>query len=264
MMNTGPLDFVPFWCVFPLVIALGMAILEVGYRFGSWRRVRFAGEKETSVAAMVTSLLGLLAFMLAFTFSLAASRFDARRQAVLREANAIGTTYLRSKLLPEPQKSEIAELLRQYAELRSQPATLETVGRLAERSTELHSKIWSLAVNAASKDSRSITSGLFLESLNGMIDLHAERMFFGLRSRIPASIWLALFVLTVLGQSSIGYQAGLAGTRRSPEMPILTVAFAVVFLLIIDLDRGQEGWLRVSHVPIAEVHEMIESEMKAP
>ncbi len=260
-MSSGPIDRLPIWVYFPLSIALGMAMLEIGYRFGRWRRVRFEGEKEAPVAAMVASLLGLLAFILAFTFSMAASRFDARRQAVLREANAIGTTYLRSKLLPAPENVNVGELLLEYAKLRSIPATFETVPQLMASSDELHRQLWSAAVAAASKDPRSITTGLFLESLNELIDLHAERVFFGLRNRVPESIWIALVALTALGQLSIGYQAGLAGTRRSPEMPILSISFAVVLLLIVDLDHGQEGWMRVSHQAIEDVRDSIASEL---
>ena len=261
-MNSGPLDSVPVWCFFPISVLLGMLCVEVGYRIGRWRHARASGEKDAPVAAMVASLLGLLAFMLAFTFSLAATRFDARRQVVLEEANAIGTTFLRSRLLPEPQKSEIAHSLRQYAELRSCSATADKIVRMTKRSPELHEELWSIALTAAEKDPRSITTGLFLESLNEMIDLHAKRVFVGLRSRIPGSIWVALFSLTLLGLSSIGYQAGLAVTRRSPEMPVLTLAFAVVLLLIVDLDRGQEGWLRVSQQPIVETFEMIDRHIR--
>jgi len=96
-------------------------------------------------------------------------------------------------------------------------------------------------------------TGLFLQSLNEVIDLQSERVFVGLRSRIPISIWVALFTLSVLGMGSMGYQAGLSGTRRSPEMPILTLAFAWVLFLIVDLDRAHEGSLRVSQQPMIDL-----------
>jgi len=76
-----------------------MLAIEGGYRLGKWRHVHAADEKDDPVGAMVGSVLGLLAIMLAFTFHLAATRFDARRHAVLEEANAIGTAYLRARLL---------------------------------------------------------------------------------------------------------------------------------------------------------------------
>src|SRR5438477_2003363 len=101
-MPVPPLDYVPYWALFPLALLFAWVALEGGYRLGRWRHARSEDEKDAPVGAMVAAILGLLAFMLAFTFSLAALRFDARRETVLEEANAIGTTYLRAKLLPEP------------------------------------------------------------------------------------------------------------------------------------------------------------------
>ena len=78
--------------------------VECGYRLGKYRRSRHEQEKEAPLGTMVGATLGLLAFILAFTFGLAAARFDTRRQVLLDEANAIGTTYLRAGILPEGAK----------------------------------------------------------------------------------------------------------------------------------------------------------------
>ena len=125
---TTILDVLPLWGLFLTIVALVLAAIEGGYRFGRYRN-RYAGhEKEAPVGAMVGATLGLLAFMLAFTFGMAASRFDTRKLLVLDEANAIGTTYLRTAMLPE-RRDEIRDLLRSYADAR-----LEAVrpGGLAE------------------------------------------------------------------------------------------------------------------------------------
>jgi hypothetical protein len=251
-MYAGTLDAVPLWLLFVLMIAASWAAVEGGYRLGKWRRARTAEEKEAPVGAMVGAILGLLAFMLAFTFGLAASRFDDRRQMVLEEANAIGTTYLRARLLPEPQRGESARLLREYVDAR-----LRTVeeGKLAEaiaRSEELHELLWAEAVKAAERQPGPIT-GLYVQSLNEVIDLHAKRIQVSLRNRIPLVIWAGLFVLAVLGMASVGYQSGLAATRRSPAMSALVLAFAGVLFLIADLDRGQEGLLQVNQQAMVDL-----------
>jgi len=90
-MFNAPFDSVPLWAVFVAELVLGWTALEAGYRLGRWRHACTLEEKDAPVGAMVAAILGLVAFMLAFTFSLAASRFDDRRMAVLDEANAIGT-----------------------------------------------------------------------------------------------------------------------------------------------------------------------------
>jgi hypothetical protein len=258
-MNSELLNVIPVWCFFPLTAAIGLMTLEAGYRAGKWHHRHAPDEKETSVATMVASLLGLLAFLLAFTFSMAASRFDARRQAVLEEANAIGTTYLRTRLLPEPQQSEIASLLRDYTGLRAHQLGSSGIADLIAQSERFHEQIWSRAVIAAEKDRGSIMTGLFLQSLNESIDVHAKRVFVGLQSRIPLAIWLALFSLTLVSMASVGYQAGLSATRRSPEMLVLTLAFAGVLFLVVDLDRAHEGLLRVGQKSMINLHRTMQS-----
>jgi hypothetical protein len=244
-MNREPLDIVPIWLLFAAVCVFTGLALEGGYRLGKWRRARTAEEKETPVGAMVGSILALFAFMLAFTFGMAGSRFEARRQAVLEEASAIGTTYLRARLLHEPQRSESAKLLREYVDARVRGIREGKVEEAITRSEELQELLWAEAVKAAESNPGPIT-GLYVQSLNGMIDLHAKRIQAGLRSRIPISIWIGLFALAILGMASVGYQAGLSATRRSPAMLGLVLAFAGVLFLIADLDRGHEGLLKVN------------------
>ena len=88
--------------------------------------------------------------------------------------------------------------------------------------------------------------GLFVQSLNEVIDLHAKRVIAGLRNRIPGAIWVALFAVAVLSLAAMGSHAGLSGTSRSLAELAVAVTFAVVIGLIADLDRPQEGVLNVS------------------
>ena len=237
------------------MLAFGAALwlaMEVGYRIGRWRHARRPDEREQPVGAMVASILGLVALVLGFTFSLAASRFDARRHAVLEEANAIGTTYLRARLLPEPQASESARLLREYVDVRVRGIAEGKTAEAIARSEVLHELLWTQA-SAAAKSQSSIMTGLFIQSLNNVIDLHAKRVLVGIRSRLPVVIWAGLFGLAMLGMSAVGYQAALSATRRSPAMVGLVLAFAVVLFLIADLDRGQEGLLQVNQQALIDV-----------
>jgi hypothetical protein len=116
---------------------------------------------ETPVGAIIAAILGLLAFLLAFTFGMAASRFDTRRELVLDEANAIGTTYLRAALLPEPHRTEIRSLLRDYVDLRLQAAQPEMTVPALAGSEELQGRLWAQAVIVGEKNPTPIT-GLFI------------------------------------------------------------------------------------------------------
>ena len=118
MHNAGPLDLLPIWGVFLATVAVVLLAVEGGFRLGQYRRRRSEQEDRPPVGEMVAATLALLGFMLAFTFGLAASRFDVRRGLVIDEANAIGTTYLRAGLLPEPHRSDVQSLLREYVDVR--------------------------------------------------------------------------------------------------------------------------------------------------
>ena len=254
MLITGLLDFLPLWSILPLTVAVALLSVELGYRLASYRQRHSQEEKESPVSGMVGSTLGLLAFMLAFTFGLAGSRFEDRRQVLLSEANAIGTTYLRAAMLPEPMRTETQNMLREYVDARLELAQPGKLDQALKKSAELHSRLWSQAVAATEKDRSDIT-GLFVSSLNEVIDLHAKRVMAGLRSRVPGVIWIVLYVLAILAMVMMGYHSGLAHSRRSIAVIAVVLGFSCVFYLIADLDRPGEGSLRVSQQSMIDLRQ---------
>jgi len=259
MPDQGPLDAMPIWAVFIVTQLIILLSVEVGYRLGNYRRSRSENEKEGVVGAMAGSTLGLLAFVLAFTFGLAAARFDTRRQVLLDEANAIGTTYLRAAMLPE-RGEKIRTLLRDYVDTRLNAVQSGHVDEGVRRSEQLQGELWEEAVSIAANHSTSIVVGLYIQSLNEMIDLHAKRVTAGIRNRVPGPIWAALFAVAVFSFAAMGYHAGLSRTSRSPAGFAVAVTFAVVIVLIADLDRPQEGVLRVSQQALID----LQQSMRAP
>ena len=245
MENSGLLDPFPLWTLLVGTVAITFLAVEVGYRLARYRRQRSEEEKEAPVGGMVGATLGLLAFMLAFTFSLAASRFDARREVVLDEANAIGTTYLRAALLPAPIAADSRNLLREYVDVRLAGTQAGNVEQAITKSEELHGRLWSQAVAAVAIERSPMTS-IYIQTLNEVIDLHAKRVMVGLRSRVPGAIWMGLYLLAVLAMMAMGYHEGLTSTRRSPAVVALVFAFSAVLILIVDLDRPGQGLLQVS------------------
>jgi hypothetical protein len=251
-------DNLPLWGVFVSIMAVVMLAVEGGYLLGKLRRARPEREKEASVGPMVGATLGLLAFVLAFTFALAASRFDDRRHALLDEANAIATAYLRAGLVPEPDRSEIRKLLSEYVDVRL--SALQRGGNVEEtvrRSKELHDKLWAQAEALAEKIPQSRAAGQFTQSLNDVFDLHAKRVMLATRNHIPGIIWVALYMMAVLAMGQMGYHAALIGSSRSPVKFTMALAFSIVIVLIADLDRPHEGLLMVDQQEMVEVKNMI-------
>jgi hypothetical protein len=245
MQGREPLDYIPLWALLGTTLLLIFLAVEVGYRVGRWRQRRAVHEKETPVGAIVAAILGLPAFLIAFTFGMAASRFEIRRGLVLEEANAIGTTYLRAALVPEPHRAEIRTLLRDYVDLRLEGVEAGTFVPSLARSEELQGRLWAQAVGAAEKKPTPIT-GLLIQSLNEVIDLHAKRVTMGVRNRIPSPIWGALYFTVILAMLGVGYYEGLASSTRTLETLVLVVTFSGVLWLLADLDRPQEGLIKVS------------------
>jgi hypothetical protein len=259
METNGPIDALPLWGLFIAILAVVLLSVECGYRLGRFRRRRHEQEKEAPVGTMVGATLGLLAFILAFTFGLAAARFDTRRQVLLDEANAIGTTYLRAGMLPE-QGEQIRALLRDYVGVRLDALRSSDVAEGIRRSENIQEQLWAEAQTVGRNNPNSIVVGLFVQSLNEVIDLHAKRVQAGVRSRIPGAIWVGLFAVAALSLTAMGYHAGLAGTLRSLAVVAVAVAFSVVIELIADLDRPREGVLRVSQQALLDV----QKSMNAP
>jgi len=256
-------DAVPIGVVILLLTVLLLGAVELGYRVGRYRRRMPDREAESPSGAMVGATLGLLAFMLAFTFGMAATRFDARKRLVLDEANAIGTAYLRAQLIPEPHAAEARGLLRAYVDARlvhartpddvAEARTEERVLAAVAESERIHGRLWTGVATMGEADPRSTVLALYAGAINEVIDLHSERIAMGIRNRIPPVIWIALGIFSVLSMVGLGAHAGLASPRRSVGSLLVTLAFVAVLSLIVDLDRGQEGFLRVGQDALFDV-----------
>jgi hypothetical protein len=253
MYAAGPLDFIPIPFVFLITVAFVLLFLELGFRLGRRRAASPEVEQASSVGAMANASLVLLAFLLSFTFGFAASRHEARRTIFLDEVNAIGTVYLRARILPEAARAEARDLLREYADVRIAAVASGNVEPAVRRSLDIQTRLWEPAAALAESTPGSLVLGLYLQSLNQMIDLHTTRLTESLFVRIPAMLWIVIGAITALSMGEMGYQTGLGGRRRPRSMPAFALGFALVILLIADLDRPQGGWFRVRQDPMIDL-----------
>ena len=254
-MQGYPLDALPFWAVLLITGSLCWLCVELGYRVGSVRLRQQRPERGESVLSIQGSILALLAFLLAITFGMAVERYAARKNAVLTEANAIGTCYLRADLLPEPVASEVRLLLREYVDTRIEGIRPENLEAAIVRSEELHVELWDRAVRSVDTEPGALGPALFTQSLNELIDLHEVRIVAGLYNRVPFAIWIALYTVSLLAMLSVGYGLGLSGSSRSMSTLALAVAFSIIIALVVDLDRPQSGLLTVSQRAMQDVRE---------
>ena len=248
------------WVLLLVFLAGILAVGEVGFRLGRRADASLREKAKSQVTAVEAGLLGILGLLLAFTMSMAVSRFEIRKQLVLEEANAIGTSYLRTRVLPEPQGPELAGLLRRYLEVRLQSASgspspqgLAAQRREAER---LQAEFWSRAADYAQKDPNPVKVGLLLQSLNQAIDLEAAG-WMAFHNHVPATVIWADALMSLLAALLVGYGAGLEGRRQVLPQCLLALAITLVLGVIVDLDRPYHGFIRVSQQPMFDLQQQM-------
>ena len=245
------LDRIPLIGVFFGTMVIVLGAISGGFWTGAWQSRRPGAGGEGVIGSAVAAMLGLLAFLLAFTFGATASRFDTRRQLLLDEVNAIGTADLRVAFLPEPHRSRCKQLLRNYVDLRANPNDApDAMRNLIAESEEILNQLWTETANLAETTMDPPLRSLFVQSVNETIDLHTSRMTVGLNYRIPDSIWLCLYGATFCSMFAVGYQFGLSTQKRVLIHLLLAAIFSSVVLLIADLDRAGEGSVRVDQQPM--------------
>ena len=245
---------VPLWLIFVATVGFIMLAIEGGFRAGAFHARKSEDARQASIDPLMGSMLGLLAFLLAFTFGMATSRYDARRQLVVDDAIAIRTASLRAQQLPEPHRDAMRALLREYVDVRLNAALgKEPLPRALVRTAELQDELWSHAVALGEEAPAIASAATFGQALIQMFEVHSKRVSAGLQNGIPSTIWLALYSLAALALAITGYRSGITGRRSVAVTVVLAVAFAAVFHLIADLERPDEGFLSVSQRALSEL-----------
>jgi hypothetical protein len=237
--------------IFIAGLVLVLAASEIGRRIGVHAGTRGGG----NISTLESAVLGLMALMIGFTFAMALSRFEARRDAVLGEANAIGTTALRARLLPQPEREEVLKLLREYVTVRLDitkgPASRAELAAAVDKSNTLQEELWQHAKAMSTKDTNMVPTGLFIQTLNDMIDQQGKRLA-ALRNRVPNIVMLALFGIAAVGTAFTGYGRGLEGRRTRLPLYVMALLLSAVILLILDLDRPTAGFIEISQQPMID------------
>jgi hypothetical protein len=241
----------PLRMVFVAGLTVVLTVSEIGWQLG----VRAEGRGSSNLTTLESAMLGLLALMIAFTFSMALSRFEARRDAVMNEANSIGTTAFRARLLPEPHRIETLKLLREYVQIRldiiRSGTSLAERMAVVDRSNALQEALWQQAKDMAAKDRGLIPTGLFIESLNVMIDDQGKRLA-ALRSRVPNIVLLALFAIAAAAGAFAGYASEVDSKRTRLPVYVMGLLISGVIYLILDLDRPSSGFITSNQQPMID------------
>lgn len=239
------------------LLGLMLVANEIGYRIGYRSSSPDTEGTRSRTNATLTSMLGLLALLLGFTFSMSIQRFDNRSDNVISEANAIGTASLRVGLLPEPIKKEARKLMDQYAKLRIESGEAKlTQNELRDKdhneAEQIQKQLWALGLKAVEIDARPTISGYFIQSLNALIDTYGSRVA-AVDKRIPPPVIILLYVVTIITMLVMGFAAGLHRSRSNLSMLGLSLLIALTIFLIIDMERPRRGLIQVSQETLQEL-----------
>jgi hypothetical protein len=247
----------PVWVTAFVVSIILLVVMEAGYQAG--KRKRLAIEEchaaEGSDVALA-SILALLGLVLAFTYSFTLSRFDSRKHAVLEEANAIGTAFLRASLAPEPSRSELQKLLREYAQTRlvtrEQFLTKDGFHKVLERTTKAQALLWPATERMVKATAAGPLEVSIVQSVNKVLDVAGKRLAAYI-DRLPAIVFVLLVFIAATAMFVACFHAGRQGSLNRWRLALLSVVLAAVITVITDFDRPLSGLVEVSQQPIADL-----------
>ncbi len=264
-------DLVPIWLMLVGTILILVFFIEFGFRLGKRAKATVKKAQTSQVRAIMGAGLGLLAFMLAFTFNTAQSHFETRVQNLAEEARVARNAFMQADLLEEPRRTEAKELLKDYIDSRREGTEVsdvpaeEELAELLEKAEDIQHRLWMLAVNADSpseEENSSSVNSSFSTSVLLLTDIHYTRLHSAVMNRIPLTIWMTLYLMAALSMTIMGYQAGLTD-RRSPVATItLAIAFSAVIILITDLDRPIMSYFDINDQLLVDLYEYMEADLR--
>jgi hypothetical protein len=213
----------------------------------------FDEDYKRRVDMMRTAILALVTFLVGFSFAAAGSRYIDRQDMIVKEANAIGTSWLRAMLLPEPQRGRLQAELRQYAVDRLELLKAydsKTIQPLLAKAGETQKRIWQTGVEGVGTDRQF--ANFMLPPLNDVIDIHSEHLS-AARRHIPNVILTVIVIAAAIGMAMIGYDNGLVRKRYLLLSSSFAIVSAASLWMTIDLDRPRHGFMRVSELPYVEL-----------
>jgi hypothetical protein len=246
----------------PVIGTILLMSMIAAAAIGGWMKLRHAmpeGAKDDKDSYIVSSVLGLLALLMAFTFSLAIDRFETRRVLVLEDANAIGTAYLRVQLLDEPHRTRLSRLLTAYTDNMISLAKLpQPVPRARlDQNDQFLSDLWSATVAAFDSPKTFPFVNTLQQAINAVIDMDSSRRA-ARQARVPAEVFGVLLVYLIGTSGVLGNVLGLGRARLAAAFLLLLLSLS--FLLIIDIDRATSGGITESQGPMEELSKSLHAQ----
>lgn len=261
-----------FYSLPTAVIALGLALLLTGAMFLGVRQGRMKMRRDnraekSQISALQASLMGLVALLIGFSFSLALGRYNERSVAVVEEANAIGTAWLRTDLLDAPHADLLRTALADYtaSQLARSTLTIREADRIeveSQRGNEAFARAWD-AATAATRGNANPATVAVVSALNDMIDSNAS-LNAAMTRHVPEIVYYLLAATLLFLGWTVGYSSGeMGGTVQWPVMGMMLLII-VLLAMVLDLDRPRRGLIMVDRTPLVDTAVPILAEAGRP
>ena len=251
MISMAFINNMPAGVVALVLMVLTVAFAWLGHLLRQAILKRKPEHEEASLGGLEAALLGLLALLLAFTFSLAQMRYENRRQAVIEEANCIGTAFLRTDMYPEPERTAFRADFKEYIEARisflDAKRDWQKINESLRRAGDISGRIFQRASRLSQDPKNLSASNQMIPALNNMIDIVTVRNA-SLLARVPGPIIRLLFYLTVITGLVLGYGFKIRKSLDWAMILIYALFTSLVIFIILDMDRPMRGFINLEGV----------------
>ncbi len=199
---------------------------------------------------LLSAALALLGLLIGFTFSMALSRYDDRREMLVAEANAIGTAWLRAGLATGVQGDALRNEMRAYVQLRASLPDADDAERVEAQSADAQQRVWA-ALRGALPGIPGPVGATLVNATNEMFDAASSRHWERI-ARIPSLVLDVLIACALISGGIVGYVLGREGRRHWPIMGLVFALLSLAIVLILDLDRPWSGLVTISQAPMQQ------------
>ena len=244
----------PLWAQSVLVLGVLLAAIEAGFWLGEHRRgTEKDPDKIVTRDLAVSGMLALLGLVIAFTYSFSMSRSDMRKQAVIVEANALSTAFLRADTALEPARSALKEALYQYALTRvlvhADIESDEKARRAVARTLQAQARIWPVTREVLASTTPDVFKVSIMHSINDVLDAHTKRWAFGF-DQLPFMVRAMVLMTAASSLALAAYNAALGGTLYRFRLYLFAVVIATVLMIIVDFDEPLRGLIQTNEASL--------------
>jgi len=263
-LEFSPLYNFPIWVAGLVFIIILVITLESGFRVGLKRRDTWKDADSGGGAVVLTSMFAVMGLVLAFTYASGVSRYDARKNVMMTEANALGTAFHRADLVAEPGRTELRVILLDYARTRvfEQGTLISNEGRTAilKASLEKQAKLWPATRRIIQQGKPGPVEVSLVAAINGVLDAHTIRLSAAIDKLPRVTMWMLVFIAGA-SLAVAGYNAGIQGRMSRWRMTAFALVLTFLMLVILDFDRPNDGLVIVNNAGIKSVIADMEADL---